>query len=83
MSKLCKSTNLVDMVSEWINTPTLCRTHNEIIYLLQQYKKNGNKENISEAIKLCRQAKKMGQRMENRMRKYRDSIEKLGFQRIS
>ena len=74
---------LPDMITDWINKPTLCRTHNEIIYLLQQFKKTGNKQDINEAIKLCRQAKKMGQRMENRLRLYRDTIEnKLGFRRI-
>lgn len=73
---------LPDMITEWINKPTLCRTHNEIIYLLQQFKKTGDKQNINEAIKLCRQAKKYGISMENRLKKYRNAIESLGFQRI-
>ena len=36
----------------------------------------------NKSIEETRIAKKKGQRMENRLKRYRNSIEKLGFQRI-
>ena len=61
---------------------TLCNNHNEIVHLLQQFKKTGDSWNIDQAIKLTRHCKKQGQHLENRLRKYRNSIETLGFKRV-
>lgn len=61
---------------------TLCNNHNTIIFLLKQYKKTGDVENINTCIEIARECKKQGQHMENRMKKYRTSIEKLGFVRV-
>ena len=61
---------------------TLCNNHNQVIFLLQQIKKTGDLSLINEALEYTRHCKKQGQRMENRLKAYRNSIENLGFQRI-
>jgi hypothetical protein len=60
---------------------TLCNNHNQIIWNLTQFKKTGDINLINESIDISRYCKKQGQRMENRMKQYRRSIEKLGFTR--
>ena len=72
----------------------LCQNHNEALFLLKELKRYTKSidmeykdkvfyintiQNIEYIIKHC---KKQGQRMENRLRKYKDSIENLGFERI-
>lgn len=69
---------------------TLCNNHNLVKHNLQQLKKIilSNKENIdreatrmliNETLDIVRYCKTQGQRMENRMSKYRRAIEDLGF----
>lgn len=70
---------------------TLCNNHNQIIFNLKQVKNALKESNIDEntlkllenSIKTCKYCKKQGQNMENRLRKYRNSIEKLGFKRLN
>lgn len=69
---------------------TLCNNHNQIIFNLKKIKefiKNKEEENnicdlINETRAYCMICKKQGQRMENRLRKYVSSIEKLNFKRV-
>ena len=69
---------------------TLCNNHNQIIFNLKKIKefiKNKEEENniynlINETRTYCMICKKQGQRMENRLRKYVSSIEKLDFKRV-
>ena len=71
----------------------LCQNHDEALFLLKELKRYTKSidmeykdkvfyvntiQNIEHIIKHC---KKQGQRMENRLKKYRDSIENLGFKR--
>ena len=60
---------------------TICNNHNEVIHLLQQFKKKGDLWNIDQAIKLVRHCKKQGQKMERRLKKYQEAIIDLGFER--
>lgn len=69
---------------------TLCTYHNFTIGNLKQLKNRIKKVEpqdvvaisiIDDIIKDIRVAKKMGQRMENRLKKYRKSIELLGYER--
>jgi hypothetical protein len=46
-------------------------------------KKSFTNDEINEVLDIIYYAKKQGQKMENRMRKYRSAIESLGFQRKS
>lgn len=65
---------------------TLCNNHNQIMHNLKQIKKLIKNEEVrkilNETLEISRYCKKQGQRMENRMRDYYDSILKLGFQRV-
>ena len=61
---------------------TICNNHNEIIHLLQKFKKTGNIQFVNQAIDLTRVCKKQGQKMENRLRKYFDAISSLSFKRV-
>ena len=64
---------------------TLCNNHNTIIHKLQQMKRltkdEAIRKEINELLEYSRFCKKQGQRMENRLRKYKESIEELGFVR--
>lgn len=69
---------------------TICTYHNFTIGNLKQLKNRLSKQNpqdtiainiICDIIKDIRQAKKLGQRMENRLKKYRKAIELLGYER--
>lgn len=66
---------------------TLCNNHNQIIHNLQTLKKSIKdpelREIINDTLDFSRHCKKQGQRMENRMKKYRQSIESCGFQRVN
>lgn len=69
---------------------TICNKHNTIMFYAKEIKKRLKKLNIEDEevsellnkISLeARSAKRSGQRMENRLKKYYNSIEKLGFKR--
>ena len=72
----------------------LCAYHNDIMYNLDCIKAFIKKLELTEAEKcyildLCkttkdytRVCKKMGQKMENRLSKYRHAVESLGFKRV-
>lgn len=72
---------------------TLCNNHNENIYEIERIMKYVKSLNISYVEKTniynmlqnvknrTKHCKKLGQRMENRLKKYRNSIESLGFTR--
>jgi len=72
---------------------TLCTHHNfiksELNDIKKYLKKYGNLQpndvifdKINGCLDLTRKAKKLGQKLENRCRKYRNCIESLGFSRI-
>jgi hypothetical protein len=61
---------------------TICGNHNEVIWLLRQYKKFKDMWYIDQAIKLVRYCKKQGQNMENHMAKTKAIIESLGYKRV-
>ena len=61
---------------------TICNNHNHVVFMLQQFKKTGDMWYIDQSIKLVKYCKKQGQSLENRLRKYLDSILNLGFKRI-
>lgn len=62
---------------------TICNNHNTVIHNLQQMKKLTKspelRKLINETLEYVRYCKKQGQRMENRMREYKEAIEDLGF----
>lgn len=64
---------------------TLCNNNNGVQNKLQQLKKLVKNEEaryiINECLDILRHMKVQGQHMENRLKKYVESIEKLGFQR--
>lgn len=69
---------------------TICSYHSFCIENLKILKKILNKQNIDNTIAIniicdtindIQKAKKLGQRMENRLKKYRKSIELLGYER--
>ena len=72
---------------------TLCNNHNENIYEIERimkyvkslnilYVEKTNIYNMLQNVKnRTKHCKKLGQRMENRLKKYRNSIESLGFTR--
>lgn len=64
---------------------TLCNNNNGVQHKLQQLKKLVKNEEaryiINECLDILRHMKVQGQHMENRLRKYVDSIEELGFER--
>lgn len=75
---------------------SLCNSHNTMQYWARDIKKKlkkSIKENnldileevipvVDKIIEESREAKKKGQRMENRLKSYRNHIEALGFERI-
>lgn len=69
-------------VEEIIPFDTICNNHNEVVHLLQRFKKTGNIQYVNQAIDLVRVCKKQGQRMENRLRKYFDAFTSLSFKRV-
>ena len=79
-----------------LDKESLCNSHNTIQYWAKDVKKKlkkAQKENdyssitevlpvIDDIIKESRLAKKKGQAMENRLKKYYDSIVSWGFKRV-
>ena len=61
---------------------TICNNHLHTIWMLKQFKKTKDMWYIDQSIKLIRHCKKQGQSLENRCRKYLDSVINLGFQRV-
>ena len=65
---------------------TLCNNHNQIIHNLQEIKKLTKdkkiREIINDTLDFSRYCKKQGQRMENRLKSYKNAITELGFQRV-
>ena len=61
---------------------TICNNHLHTIWMLKQFKKTGDMWYVDQSIKLIRYCKKQGQSLENRLKKYLESIINLGFQRI-
>ena len=61
---------------------TICNNHLHTIWMLKQFKKTGDMWYVDQSIKLIRHCKKQGQHLENRLRKYLDSIVNLGFKRV-
>lgn len=78
------------------NKESLCNSHNTIQYWAKEAKKKlkkAQKDNdlavvsdvistIDDIIKESREAKKKGQKMENRLKKYYNSIISWGFERV-
>lgn len=76
---------------------TLCTTHSTIIYWAKEIKRDlkkyakehpevaeildGSSNKLGDIIAEARAAKRKGQHMENRLRKYRNAVESLGFVR--
>ena len=65
---------------------TLCNNHNQIIHNLQEIKKLTKdakiREILNDTLDFSRYCKKQGQRMENRLKSYKNAITELGFQRV-
>lgn len=65
---------------------TLCNNHNQIIHNLQEIKKLTKdkqiREILNDTLEFSRYCKKQGQRMENRLKSYKNAITELGFQRV-
>ena len=61
---------------------TICNNHNQVMYMLKEFKKTGDIWYVDQSIKLVRYCKKQGQSLENRLKKYLDSIIDLGFKRV-
>ena len=77
---------------------SLCNSHDTIMYWNRQVKNDlktfikkypesksflsGTLDYVNKSTEEARVAKKKGQRMDNRLKSYRNSIEKLGFERV-
>ena len=61
---------------------TICNNHNQIMWMLRQFKKTGDIWYVDQSIKLTQYCKKQGQAMENHMAKTRSMIESLGYKRV-
>ena len=62
---------------------TICNNHNQIVWMLKEFKKTGDTWYIDQSIKLTRYCKKQGQSMEKRLKLYVDVFTRqLGFQSI-
>ena len=61
---------------------TICNNHNQVMWMLKEFKKTGDMWYVDQSIKLVRHCKKQGQKMENHMSKTRSAIEALGYQRV-
>ena len=61
---------------------TICNNHNQIMWMLQQFKKTKDMWYVDQSIKLARYCKKQGQHMENHMAKTRSALESLGYKRV-
>lgn len=61
---------------------TICNNHNQIMWMLKEFKKTGDIWYVDQSIKLTRYCKKQGQSLENRLKLLKDGIESMGFQRV-
>ena len=62
---------------------TICNNHNQVMWMLKEFKKTGDMWYVDQSIKLVRYCKKQGQHMENRLRKYLTCFtDYLGFKRV-
>ena len=61
---------------------TICNNHNQIIWMLKEFKRTGDVWYVDQSIKLARYCKKQGQAMENHMAKTRSTLESLGYKRV-
>jgi hypothetical protein len=62
---------------------TICGVHNKIINIIEEWEEKyplrETPKEIQDIYLLCQDAKKMGIKMENRLKKYKKAIERLGF----
>lgn len=61
---------------------TICNNHNEVMWMLKEFKKTKDMWYVDQSIKLIRHCKKQGQRMESHMAKTRSTLESLGYKRV-
>lgn len=61
---------------------TICNNHNEVMWMLREFKKTGDMWYINQSIKLIKYCKKQGQSLENRLHAYVSAIEGLSFKRV-
>lgn len=61
---------------------TICNNHNQVVFMLKQFKKTGDMWYVDQSIKLVRYCKKQGQKLENRLHAYVSAIEGLSFKRV-
>lgn len=62
---------------------TICNNHNQIVWMLKEFKKTGDIWYVDQSIKLTRYCKKQGQSMENRLYKWNDIVTRqMGYKRV-
>lgn len=61
---------------------TICNNHNQVMWMLKEFKKTGDIWYVDQSLKLVRHCKKQGQKMENRLHDYVSAIESLSFKRV-
>lgn len=62
---------------------TICNNHNQIIWMLKEFKKTNDMWYIDQSIKLTRYCKKQGQSLENRLYKWNDLVTRqMGYKRV-
>jgi gas vesicle protein len=62
---------------------TICNNHNQIMWMLKQFKKTGDMWYVDQSIKLARYCKKQGQSLENRLYKWNDLVTRqMGYKRV-
>ena len=62
---------------------TICNNHNEVMWMLREFKKTGDMWYIDQSIKLIKYCKKQGQSLENRLSKWNDLITRqMGYKRV-
>lgn len=62
---------------------TICNNHNEVMWMLREFKKTGDMWYIDQSIKLIKYCKKQGQSLENRLSKWNDLVTRqMGYKRV-
>ena len=62
---------------------TICNNHNQVMWMLKEFKKTGDMWYIDQSIKLVRYCKKQGQSLENRLYKWNDLVTRqMGYKRV-
>ena len=62
---------------------TICNNHNEVMWMLREFKKTGDMWYIDQSIKLIKYCKKQGQSLENRLYKWNDLVTRqMGYKRV-